>query len=251
MLLASGPPRPRVRGARLQRGRHDRTRVTPERSARRVRPRRRRATRGAARLTVVGERPAGAHRPQRSVPPRHRRRRRRPPDARTRAGCACSARSRGGPARPTPRSPWCSTRSTAPRTARATSRTGRSRCARSTPTGMLVRATSRTARPACGTPRSAAQGAWVDGERLQPSAVTALDRVGGRDRRAAAARPSVAPVPRARVVGALAVRRRRGQRRRVPRLPPRPAPAVGLPRRPARLPRERARWSSTPSAVSS
>ena len=148
-------PRPGVGRARLQRDRHRRGRaaVTPDDLLALF------DVASAAQRGALGDaRPARAarpHRPARPVPARPRRRRRHPPGARRRRRPRAERGVGLERARRTPRSPWSSIRSTAPPTARGNSRTGRSRCARSTPTVRCAR-WCRTAPPARATPRCGA-----------------------------------------------------------------------------------------------
>ena len=144
------------------------------------------------------------------------------------------------------RSPSCSTPSTAPPTARAASRTGRSRCARSTPTArwcalVANQADRRAHHRGPGRGRASAT-ATRSRRRATTGVEDAVVALSGWPPVAAA----VEAVPRARLGRARAVRRRRGRPRRLPRRPCRPARAVGLPRRAARVPRSGRDRSSTP-----
>ena len=131
------------------------------------------------------------------------------------------------------------------------SRTGRSRCARSTPTARCARS-CRTAPPARATPRCAARARTLDGAPLAPSAAT--ERRATRSSRSSGwppARARVAAVPRARLGGARALRRRRRHLDGyLDGHPDQHAPWDYLGGA-ARVPARRARSSSTPTAATS
>ena len=131
---------------------------------------------------------------------------------------------------------------------RAASRTGPSRCARSMPTARCARSSQNGA---TGARYTAVRGKGACARRRAPltpsTRSTAMDgRWSAHRRHAPVPQLAVAPVPGARLGGAGAVRRRRRRRSTaILDCTVDAARAVGLPRRPARVPRKRRARSST------
>ena len=249
------PARPGVGRARLQRGRHRRTGGPGEPRARRpARAVRRRAPRrSAARWprSAPAERRARTDRPG-QYRARPRRRRRDPPGARTPRACACSARSRAGPDPRTRRSPWC-----------VDPVDGSTNCSRHLPYWAISLCALDADGPLCALVQNGATGARYTAVRGEGAWLRrrAAHAVRPRPRSIASVVAPVGMPPRTqlgwrqfRALGSaalVAVRRRRRSPRRLRRRRRATARAVGLPRRPARVPRGRRRSSPTPRATSS